>query len=177
MLFRSDSSEQAARRFRDIAHVPEIPPPIELVQRDFWPNPCAKCTRPSVPIAAVQAAFDSCLNLRDAATELDVSVQVLGSWLRNWPLLARAWRRRIRSQRTRSALSRVYAVIAKNQCATLKALDVLCGTDIRWLRDHAPTYLDRVLVVAKLSIDCQGGFDFTFDSSAHSVCSTPETSF
>ena len=93
----------------------------------------------------VQEAFANSASYGDVMARLRVSRSDVVRWLEDDPMLRAEWRARLRRGKQSECVSRIRALAARATNVARAQIEAECGTEVQWLREHAPEQLRDLL--------------------------------
>lgn len=141
-LSQQESPEQSVAGFLAAAQC--VRDPAEVRQYPLWPVMHVPATR-HARASEIREALDESASLRAAGLRLAMDPVELRQWIVQDPALASAWRRRMASERTRSAVEALHRCVIKNKGVSWQGIRKRCRSDVDWLEARAPVLLKSML--------------------------------
>ena len=126
----------------------------EVTQYPLWPVMRSPDVR-HASSTAIRKALDGSASLRQAASKLDLEPIELSRWIAQDPSLLSSWRRRLASQRTRSATEALHSFLCKQKTADWRDIRSGCASHVAWLEARAPAALNTMLQRFEIEVASQ----------------------
>ena len=126
----------------------------EIKQYPLWPVMRSPNVR-HASSAAIRKALVGSASLRQAASKLDPEPVELSRWIVQDPWLLSSWRRRLASERTRSATEALHSFLCKRKTADSRDIRSGCASHVAWLEAHAPATLNAMLRRFEITVASQ----------------------